>query len=396
MIKLPAILLACAASLLAPAAAQAADQILSGAISSQSGQKLEGVTVSAKREGSTIATSVYTDTTGKYYFPPLPAGKYRVWAQALGFNAEKASVDLAAAHHRNFTLREITDPEARHRQLPGELMVAALPETTAEDAHMKRMFTNNCTGCHSTSYALQFRFDEAGWSKIIDLMKKVPVTGVYPGPKAVSNQILEHDQKQLAAYLARARGPGESSMKYVTRARPTGEAARAVWTLYDVPLNPEAGIGTLHHANDGTDWAMGTTSKLGQLPHDGGMGLDGTIYFTVNNPNRSVTVGKLDPKTGAIKFLKADAANGKRPPRTGWHATATAISGLTSTRGAARSASSIPPPRSSPFTRRPKACRRSAAPRQWTSTARAWSGLPPPTARYASIRWPRSSPSSGR
>ena len=44
---------------------------------------------------------------------------------------------------------------------------------------------------------------------------------------------------------------------------------------------------------------------LGELPHDGGMGLDGTIYFTVNNPNRSVTVGKLDPKTGALKFLKA-------------------------------------------------------------------------------------------
>ena len=55
---------------------------------------------------------------------------------------------------------------------------------------------------------------------------------------------------------------------------------------------------------------MGTTSKLGQLPHDGGLGLDGTIYFTVNNPNRLATIGKVDPKTGAVKFIKADAANG--------------------------------------------------------------------------------------
>jgi streptogramin lyase len=46
------------------------------------------------------------------------------------------------------------------------------------------------------------------------------------------------------------------------------------------------------------------------LPHDGGLGLDGTIYFTVNNPNHSVTIGKVDPRTGAVKFLKADAANG--------------------------------------------------------------------------------------
>ncbi|MGZ5231689.1 MAG: carboxypeptidase-like regulatory domain-containing protein, partial [Burkholderiales bacterium] len=62
--------------------AHAADQILSGSIVSQSGQTLEGVTVSAKLEGSTITTSVYSDTTGIYIFPPLPPGKYRVWAQA--------------------------------------------------------------------------------------------------------------------------------------------------------------------------------------------------------------------------------------------------------------------------------------------------------------------------
>ena len=38
-------------------------------------------------------------------------------------------------------------------------------------------------------------------------MKCVPNNGVYPGPTAKPNQIIDHDQKQLAAYLARARGP---------------------------------------------------------------------------------------------------------------------------------------------------------------------------------------------
>src|SRR2546425_5220268 len=244
------ILLVCAASLLAATAAHAADQLLSGAITSRSGQKLEGVTVSAKLEGFTITTSVYTDTAGNYFFPPLPAGRYRVWAQALGFEMSKGAVDLSSARRHDFTLQEMTDPERRFRQLPGEMMVAALPEASAEDARAKKIFMNNCTGCHSTSYVLQFRFDESGWSKIIDLMKVVPVTGVYPGPNAKSNQIMERHQKQLAAYLARARGPGESSMKVVARARPTGEAARAVWTLYDLPLNPDAGIGTRYNANE--------------------------------------------------------------------------------------------------------------------------------------------------
>jgi len=303
-------LLACALPLVAATPAQAADQLLSGSIASRSGQKLDGVTVSAKREGSTITTSVYTDAAGEYFFPPLPEGRYRVWAQALGFERASGPVELSAARRQDFTLAEIADPERRFRQLPGEMMVAALPEASADDARMKKIFMNNCTGCHSTSYALQFRFDEAGWSKIIDLMKIVPVTGVYPGPSAKPNQILERHQKALAAYLARARGPGESSMKIASRPRPTGEAARAVWTLYDLQLNPDTGIGTTYNPNDGTDWAMGTTSKLGQLPHDGAMGLDGTIYFTSNNPNRSVTIGKVDPATGAVKYLKAEAANG--------------------------------------------------------------------------------------
>jgi virginiamycin B lyase len=316
MTNVRSILLASAASLVVATLAtptMAADQILNGAISSPAGEKLGGVTVSVKQDGSTITTSVYTDETGNYYFPPLPAGKYQVWAQALSFETSKAAVDLAASAHQDMVLKPITDPEQQVRQLPSELLVAALPEDTEDDARIKKVFTNQCTGCHTPGYPLQFRFDEPGWNKIINLMKVIPGTGVYPGPGAKANGIIDFNQKQLAAYLARARGPGESSMKFKPRPRPTGEAARAVWTTYDLPLNPDAGIGTnaKYNPNDGTDWALGTTSKLGELPHDGGMGLDGNLYFTSNNPNRLLTVGKVDTKTGAVTYLKVDGPNGR-------------------------------------------------------------------------------------
>ena len=92
------ILLASAASFVVAAAAAPAafadDQLLTGAVTSSSGEKLGGVTVSAKIDGSTITHSVYTDESGNYYFPPLPAGKYRVWAQALSFETAKGEVDL--------------------------------------------------------------------------------------------------------------------------------------------------------------------------------------------------------------------------------------------------------------------------------------------------------------
>ena len=79
-------------------------------ITSASGQKLEGVQVSAKKEGSTITTSVYTDQNGDYFFPAMADGKYQVWAQALSFHTVKGAVDLSAAKHQDFKLAVITDP----------------------------------------------------------------------------------------------------------------------------------------------------------------------------------------------------------------------------------------------------------------------------------------------
>src|SRR5688500_8834322 len=71
---------------------QAGDVILSGAVKSVAGEKLGGVMVSAKGEGQTITTSIFTDEAGNYYFPPLPDGKYQVWAQALTFETAKSAV----------------------------------------------------------------------------------------------------------------------------------------------------------------------------------------------------------------------------------------------------------------------------------------------------------------
>jgi len=161
----------------APSAALA-DSILAGAITSASGDKMGGVTVSAKAEGSPITTSVYTDEAGGYYFPPLPDGKYRVWAQALTFQTAKSNVDLNKTTHQDFTLQPMTNQEDWVRQLPGDEFLAALPGDTAEDYRMKTQVRKNCTGCHSASYPLQHRFDEDGWYKVLDLMKMVNVLGV--------------------------------------------------------------------------------------------------------------------------------------------------------------------------------------------------------------------------
>ncbi|HKA70209.1 MAG TPA: carboxypeptidase regulatory-like domain-containing protein [Xanthobacteraceae bacterium] len=292
-------------------AARAADVVLSGTVKSAAGEVLGGVTVSAKADGQTITTTVFTDESGQYYFPPLPAATYRVWAQALGFEAARTQVDLAAARQQDLALKPIADVERRIRQLPGDLMLAGLPEESADDLRMKRLVRNNCTGCHTASYILQHRFDAAGWNAIIELMKRVNVYGVVQQDRP-PNGILDLHQKELAAYLARARGPGESAFRIKPAPRPSGEAARVMIREYDVPIDPEVRAPYNVVTNDGHDWSLGTPS--GVMPgfgvHDSWFDHDGNLWFTSNVPTRHLTIGKIDTKTGAVTPFKVDAANG--------------------------------------------------------------------------------------
>jgi len=301
--------LAAVASLAGFGLAYAADPLLSGTVTSSTGEPMPGVTVSAKQQGATVTTTVFTDRQGKYYFPSLPAGKYRVWAQALTFATARGEVDLNGPDRQDFALQPLEDFA---RQLPGDVLLASLLDATNDDLRMKRLVRNNCTGCHTPSYVLQHRFDQGGWAKIIELMKHVNVAGIYQGTEHKAQGLLDFHQQELAAYLARARGPVENGLNVKLRPPLTGEAARAVITEYDLPLDPNAGLPADFVANDGSDWSQGTPSVLipGYGVHDAWLDLAGNLWFTCNSPNRTLSIGKIDTRTGAVTPFKITAANG--------------------------------------------------------------------------------------
>src|SRR5271166_3194198 len=300
---------ALAAMIVCITVARAGDMILSGSVTSAAGEKLGGVTISAKPAGGTITTTVFTDESGEYFFPELPAGKYRVWAQALTFKTAKAELDLSATGRQSFVLEPMEDFV---RQLPGNLMLAALPEETDQDKRMKRLVRNDCTGCHTASFMLQHRFDEAGWNAIIELMKNANVYGTFVGGERKPSGILDYHQKELANYLTQARGPGASDMRVKLQPRPSGEAARVMFKEYDVPLDPDSNLPANFVQNDGSDWSLGTPSVLipGWGVHDAWLDLDGGLWFTCNIPNRRTTIGRIDPATGAVKLFKLPGPNG--------------------------------------------------------------------------------------
>src|SRR5579863_736415 len=207
--------------------------LLAGTVKSSSGPKMSGVTVSAKMDGTTITTSVFTDEEGAYYFPAMNAGRYEVWAQADGFEIARGVVDLSATKHHDFVLNPTKDFA---QQLSGDQMLASLPDQTPDDRRLKRVFRNSCTSCHQPNYILQNKFDEQGWTANIEVMKRVNVAGGYLGPNSPIAQPIDFHEKELAAYLARSRGAEPNSMNFKLRPRPAGDAARVVFTEYDVPL----------------------------------------------------------------------------------------------------------------------------------------------------------------
>ena len=66
---------------------------LSGRVTSAEEGPMEGVVVSAKKDGSTISVSVVTDAVGRYAFPAarLEPGHYALRARAAGFDLDETA-----------------------------------------------------------------------------------------------------------------------------------------------------------------------------------------------------------------------------------------------------------------------------------------------------------------
>ncbi len=145
--------------------------VVMGNVSGPTGESLEGVAVSARCEGETVNTTVYTNEKGLYFFPPLHSGKYRVWAQAVGFGISRAEfvIDETKELRTDFKLQKVNDLS---KQLSSLEWMAALPEDTPAKRRMKSIFRNNCGGCHPVNFVLQNRFDEDGWRIILSHMER--------------------------------------------------------------------------------------------------------------------------------------------------------------------------------------------------------------------------------
>jgi len=285
--------------------------MLTGRVSAAAaGGPLAGIAVSARPDGRTFTTTVFTDEDGEFFFPPFQPpfepGLYQVWAQAVGYELARKEMTLQATApaRGEFALETREDFT---NQLAGSEWLDALPADTHEARRIKEVFRVNCTECHQAGLVLQNRFDERGWLAMLDVMERSSYHG-WNGGRARAT--ITYHKEELAKYLATIRGPEASPLKFTLHPRPSGDAARVVITEFDIPTS----VGKRELATqNGSDWSEGIVSGLhgtGGI-HDVQIDDDGNAWLTDSVANDHRTIVKLDPRTGAVKGFRVAAPNGR-------------------------------------------------------------------------------------
>ena len=126
---------------------------LTGTVRSAKEGLMEGVLVSAKRNGSPITTTVVTNAQGVYAFPQarLTPGQYDVTIRAVGYvldaPAPRTSVSVAAgnAAQVNLNLRE-SNPLELALQLTDPEWLASFPLTDEQKFELR-----DCSRCHTAA-----------------------------------------------------------------------------------------------------------------------------------------------------------------------------------------------------------------------------------------------------
>ena len=277
-------LVALAGALLYPWPAQVSaqnDSLLSGRVTSSTGEVLAGIPVRANRDNITV--SVYTNSRGEYSYPgwsEVKAGDNTVSVELPDYEHVKQTVALSAGKMAKVDLK-LTARTPSVEDVTASEIIAALPGTN-EQKHL----LIQCDNCHSLQHAFRVPRDKEGWTQIIHRMageeaanRETPNTRAY-GQK----QYME----PLAEYLAMVRGPGSSDqIPFKLRPRPTNDAStRLVVTEYDIPRG-------------GSRANIIRGDRRAAWPHDILVEPDGPYaYYT---DHFSYNLGRLDRRTGEVK-----------------------------------------------------------------------------------------------
>ena len=292
-------------------AQSAAPVALGGVVSSEAEGKMEGVLVTARREGAIFTVTVVSDAQGRYGFPRthLDAGKYAIAIRAVGYDlASPGSVDVTPGAAASLDLKLQKTKDISRQLTSGEWMLN-MPGSP-EDKSKVLSISLACNYCHSLQRIVRSKHTAEDFVPALRRMK-----GYYPDGTAASDDGRGRAKKattfgdstgrptpppatpgalprqfntespnwagkvtlfEIGEYFSSVNlSGGKTTWAYdlkTTLPRPKGKATRVIITQWDQP-------------------------RRDTVSHDGDIDSKGNYWY---GDESAQFVGKVDPKTNTI------------------------------------------------------------------------------------------------
>jgi virginiamycin B lyase len=263
----------------APARPQAEAQpasALTGQVTSAEEGPMEGVVVSAKKDGSTISISLVTNAAGRFAFPVarLEPGHYTLSARAAGYELDGAMAADVASGQEAKTEIKLKKSKNLSAHLTNAEWLISMPGTDEQ-----KRFLLNCTTCHTLERIMKSTHDADEFMQVFHRMSLY-----YPGSTPLKPQRLAGtasrdverggNGRKTAEWLASVNLSEEPTWTFPLKTQPrlTGKSTHVIITEYDLP------------------------NRLIQ-PHDVMLDREGNVWYSDFG---QMFLGKMNPKTGKV------------------------------------------------------------------------------------------------
>jgi streptogramin lyase len=272
------------------ALAQAAAK-LAGQVTSAEEGNMEGVVVTAKKAGSTIAISVVSDADGNFSFPAakIEPGDYALRIRAIGYELDGPKTVTIGADTAPLSVK-LKKTRNLSAQLTSAEWFMSFPGTPQQKAQ-RAAFMDRCTSCHTYERIAKSSYDADGFVKVLQRM------GSYaPGTTPFEPQLRRETRAEMnperlrprAEFLASINLSEAQTWEYPLKTLPRlkGRSTKVVITEYDLP-------------------------RERAMPHDVILDDQGNAWYSDFGHQ---FLGKLDPKTGKVTEFNVPMLKPDYPP----------------------------------------------------------------------------------
>jgi streptogramin lyase len=265
--------------------------VLSGQVSSAEEGVMEGVMITAKKAGSTIAISVASDAEGKFGFPAskIEPGDYTLRIRAVGYELDGPKTVSVGAQTAPVSVKLKKTRNLAAQLTSGEWFMS-FPGTAQQKAQ-KAAFMDRCTSCHTYERIAKSTYNADEWIPVLQRMGTyAPGTTPYEPQKRKETRALMDPERlrPRAEFLASINLSESQTWEYPLKTLPRlkGRSTKVVITEYDLP-------------------------RERAMPHDVILDDQGIAWYSDFGHQ---FLGKLDPKTGKVTEYPVPMLKPDYPP----------------------------------------------------------------------------------